>query len=100
MDTIKNYGLRHNRAEIEARREALFHRVELREIVAQPLNRIPSKSVAKANKKASNKIDAAKQKNSMLHMGQPIFYRATVSDERTKSLFRAWQKRLASGKLG
>jgi len=100
MDTIKNYGLRHNRAEIEARREALLHRVELRFLATQPLHQIPSRSVAKANKKASNKIDAKRQPSSMIHMGQPIFYRATVSDERTKNLFAAYRRRIDSGKLG
>jgi hypothetical protein len=100
MDIIKNYRLRHSATDIEAKRKALLHKVELREIASQPLHRIPSRSVAKANKKASNRIDSSRQPLSMLNMGQPIFYRATVSDEKTKNLFRAWRKRLDSGKLG
>lgn len=100
MDTIKNYSLRHNATDIEAAREALFRKVERREILAQPLQRIPSKAVAKNNKKASNSIDRSRQPLSMLNMGQPIFYRSTVSDEKTKKLFAAWRKRVASGKLG
>jgi len=100
MDIIKNYGLRHSATDIEKKRYELLHKVELREIAAQPLCRIPSKSVAKANKKASNRLDSARQPQSMLNMGQPIFYRSTVSDEKTKNLFRAWRKRIDSGKLG
>lgn len=100
MDTIKNYGLRHNATDIERNRDALFAKVERREILAQPLHRIPSRSIAKANKKASNAVDRNKQPQSMLNMGQPVFYRATVADEKTKKLFAAWRKRVASGKLG
>ena len=100
MDTIKNYGLRHNATDIEAARDALFRKVERREILAQPLHRIPSRSIAKANKKASNTVDRSRQPQSMLNMGQPIFYRATVSDEKTKKLFAGWRKRIAAGKLG
>ena len=100
MDTIKNYSLRHNATDIERNREALFAKVERREILAQPLRRIPSRSIAKANKKASNAVDRSRQPQSMLNMGQPVFYRATVADEKTKKLFAGWRKRVASGKLG
>ena len=100
MDTIKNYSLRYNATDIEAARAALFRKVERREMLAQPLQRIPSRAVAKNNKKASNSIDRSKQPLSMLNMGQPIFYRATVSDEKTKKLFAGWRRRINSGKLG
>lgn len=100
MDTIKNYSLRHNATDIDRNREALFRKVERKEILAQPLQRIPSRAVAKNNKKASNAVDRSKQPQSMLNMGQPVFFRSTVSDERTKKLFAGWRRRINSGKLG
>lgn len=100
MDTIKNYSLRHNATDIEAERDKLFRKVERREMLAQPLQHVPSRAVAKNNKKASNAVDRSRQPQSMLNMGQPIFYRATVSDERTKKLFAGWRRRINAGKLG